>query len=74
MRMQLKYLEYLSNKMEATVAMISEVGSNKPSNPVGSANAILCCMRNKNLVAFLPDLKAWCITKQGREYLESMKL
>lgn len=70
-----KALKYLSNKMEATSKMVGDaitVGDAigvRPLNPANCGARILGNLYKKDLVMRLPDLNAWRLTREGREYL-----
>lgn len=59
---EIRILYYLSEKMEANVAMISEhIHRNKSMTAL-----VLRELHKKGLVLRLPELKAWRISKDGR--------
>ncbi len=68
-------LRYLSPLMEANSKMIGEMLSasglsyGKPSQAV--AAAVCASLRQRGLVTFLPDLRAWRITRDGRSILDN---
>ncbi len=81
---QLICLKYLSDKMEATARMVGEdivyqiahkAGMKVleyPATAARSGAVILGRLRYLGLVMRLPDLKAWRITREGREFLTTL--
>ena len=71
-------LRYLSDKMEATARMIGEEiwrvqekadGGNKAA--IGAA--VVGRLRKRRLVSYLPDLRAWRISRRGRAVMVDWK-
>ncbi len=65
-------LQYLSNKMEATALMVGENLAREGYGnryAYGSGRVMMGNLKKKGFVMRLPDLKAWRLTKQGRELL-----
>ena len=69
-------LKYLRNRMEATSTMVGNHideycqlhSMHCGGNTTGVGAWILGRLRKKGLVMRLPELKAWRLSKEGREY------
>ena len=71
-------LLYLSEKMEATAAMIGRAVYDQASSPGGSnlsaiGAAIVGRLCKRGLVTHIPELNAWRISAAGRELLDSLR-
>jgi hypothetical protein len=66
-------LEYLSDKMEATAVMVGRVICVKLNDTWLSYQHVgvgaLIALEKKGLVMRLPELRAWRLTKEGREWI-----
>lgn len=64
-------LQYLSNRMEASARMIGEelfrLEITKSKNALAVGASVCGNLHKKELVLYLPDLKAWRISKLGRQ-------
>lgn len=62
-------LKFLSNKMEATAEMVGHHLYGKcHSYSTRSAAALLGQLRENDFVMRIPELKAWRLTRKGREW------
>lgn len=69
-------MRFLSNKMEATAAMVGEAVHKKfyeiaPPNYSHIGGSVMSALRKKCLVLHLPELNAWRLSKMGREYVST---
>lgn len=63
-------LKFLSTKMEVTAEMVGRHLYGKHSNySTKSAAALLGQLQEHDLVMRIPELKAWGLTKEGREWV-----
>lgn len=67
-------LRWLSDKMEATAFMVGRAIWDHGFNQGGSylpglGAAVLGSLRKKGLVMRLPELNAWRLSKEGRDYV-----
>lgn len=63
-------LKFLSTKMEVTAEMVGHHLYGKHSSySTKSAAALLGQLREHDLVMRIPELKAWRLTKEGREWV-----
>lgn len=61
---------FLSNKMEATAGMVGVAIANRlVSWPTRLGAGVLGSLHKKGYVMRLPELKAWRLTRKGREYV-----
>ncbi len=66
-------LAYLSDKMEATAEMIGiAVWGTRKAHPSRKGGALLGLLSRKGLVMRLPELRAWRLTKKGREWVKKL--
>lgn len=67
---QIACLLFLSDKMEANIWMIGEsvIGTSQ-AQKAQKAGCVMAHLRRKGLVMRLPELNAWRLTKEGREYV-----
>lgn len=73
---QVECLRYLNGLMEATANMVGRYVRMKDLGFGGYSACgagILSSLRKRKLVAYLPDLKAWRITRVGRAILEALE-
>lgn len=64
-------LKFLSTKMEVTTEMVGHhLYGEHSSYSTKSAAALLGRLREHDFVMRIPELKAWRLTKEGREYLK----
>lgn len=68
-------LRFLSDKMEADIWMIADavIGTNQ-SRPAQRAGCVMAHLRRNGLVMRLPELNAWRLTKEGREYVRTANI
>lgn len=63
-------LVYLSSKMEATAIMIGHAIWGKcQSYPAQRAGGVLRSLNKRGLIMHIPELKAWRLTRKGREWV-----
>ncbi len=72
--MEKSCMKFLSNKMEATAHMVGceiyrQFYEMAPTNFTHIGSGILSSLHRKGLVMRLPELKAWRLTKEGRQYV-----
>ena len=62
-------IEFLSDKMEATAKMVGCAIEPRSLNPTGKGAVTLGRLRKMGFVMKLPELNAWRLTREGREYV-----
>lgn len=62
-------MAFLSDKMEATAKMVGYAIEPATLNPTGKGARMLGRLRKMGFVMKLPELNAWRLTREGREYV-----